>query len=190
MDENTFETIKYMTIHLFLFLFKNVIAKWLIKLSNSPNNEKTELELMKQKLNSLQEQIREISPTSDYAKYAKMERQINNLNDEIKKKETELFYKNLNLNFLTTPKNQNVFQKIINSYTFKFSMYFINIIEYFLLKNKFFEVEYESNKNNIVVNHFYNENKNSYYALIPVYRILIAETIVLNSLCNLIQKIF
>ena len=91
---------------------------------------------------------------------------------------------------MTTPKNQNAFQKIINSYTFKFSMYFINIIEYFLLKNKFFEVEYESNKNNIVVNHFYNENKNSYYALIPDYRILIAETIVLNSLCNLIQKIF
>ena len=190
MNENTFDILKYMTIHLFLFLFKNVIAKWLIRLSNSPNNEKTEVELMKQKLNSLQEQIREISPTSDYAKYAKMERQINNLNEEIKKSETELLYKNLNLNFLTSPKNQNTFQKIMNSYSFKFSMFFINIIEYFLLKNKFFEVEYETNKNNIVVSHFFDENKNSYYSLIPVYRILIAETIVLNSLYNLLQKMF
>ena len=179
-----------MTIHLFLFLFRNVIAKWLIKLSNSPKNEKNELDLIKQKLNTLQEEIREISPSSDYAKYTKMERQINYLNDEIKKKETELLYQNLNFNFLSSPKNQNIFQKIINSYTFKFFMYFINIIEIFLLKNKFFEVDYESNKNNIVVNYFYNEKKNNHYSLIPVYRILIAETIVLNSLYNLLQKMF
>ena len=119
-----------------------------------------------------------------------MERQINNLLDQIKQKEESIFYQNLNLNFFNVSENQNIFQKIMNSYSFKFFMYFINIIEYFYLKNEYFEVDYESNKNNIVANHFYNQDKNRYYSLIPVYRILIAETIVLNSLYSLVQKLF
>ena len=85
MNPNAYDVFIYMLIHLLLFLIKNFILKWLLKkLSN--NNPKTdnEIENKIEKLNSLREQIREISPTSEYVKYAKMERQINNLNDEIK----------------------------------------------------------------------------------------------------------
>ena len=190
MNQNAYDVIKYMIIHLSLFLFKNVIAKWLLKHSNSNSSEKNELEQMKQKLDTLKEQIREISPTNEYAKYTKMDRQINNLNEEIKKREAAIYYQNLGLNFLNSSKNtnQNIFQKILGSYVFKFAMFFINIIEYFLFKNKYLEVDYEKYKNNILVNHFYNEDKNKYYALIPVYRILIFETIVLGSIQNLIEK--
>ena len=190
MNENTFDVIKYMLIHLLLFLFQNFILKWILKLINNSTEDKNELEVIKQKVNELQNKIREISPTSEYAKYTKMERQINNLLDQIKQKEESIFYQNLNLNFFNVSENQNIFQKIMNSYSFKFFMYFINIIEYFYLKNEYFEVDYESNKNNIVANHFYNQDKNRYYSLIPVYRILIAETIVLNSLYSLVQKLF
>ena len=191
MNQNAYDVIKYMTIHLLLFLFKNVIAKWLSKESNSPTSEDTELGLMKQKLNTLKEKIREISPTNEYAKYTKMDRQINNLSEEIKKIESKKYYQNLGLNFLNSSKdtNKTMLQKIVGSYTFKFSMFLINIIEYFLLKNEYLEVDYEKYKSNIIVNHYYNEDKNKYYALIPVYRILICETIVLGSIKNLVDKI-
>ena len=121
-----------------------------------------------------------------------MERQINNLNDEIKQIESSLFYHNLNLNFLNTPyknSDKNILYKIMNSYLFKFFMYFINLIEYFVLKNEYLEVDFEKNKNNIIVNYFYKEENDKYYSLIPVYRILISETIVLNSFFNLIKKL-
>ena len=191
MNQNAYDVIKYMIIHLLLFLFKNVIAKWLSKESNSPTSEDTELGLMKQKLNTLKEKIREISPTNEYAKYTKMDRQINNLSEEIKKIESKKYYQNLGLNFLNSSKdtNKTMLQKIVGSYTFKFSMFLINIIEYFLLKNEYLEVDYEKYKSNIIVNHYYNEDKNNYYALIPVYRILICETIVLGSIQNLVDKI-
>ena len=68
-------------------------------------------------------------------------------------------------------------------------MFIVYIIEYFILKNKYLEVDYNNNKTNIVVNHYYNENDNKYYTLIPVYRILICETLVLNSIQNIIQKL-
>ena len=191
MNQNAYDVIKYMIIHLLLFLFKNVIAKWLLKHTNSNSSQNNELEQMRQKLDSLKEQIREISPTNEYVKYTKMDRQINNLKEEIKRREAAIYYQNLGLNFLNSSnnKNQNIFQKILGSYMFKFSMFFINIIEYFLLKNKYLEVDYDNYKNNIIVNHYYNEDKNKYYALIPVYRILISETIVLGSIQNLIEKI-
>ena len=191
MNQNAYEVIKYIIIHLLLFLFKNVIAKLFLKHANSNSSEKNELVHMRQKLDTLKEQIREISPTNEYAKYAKMDRQINSLNEEIKKREASMFYQNLGLNFLNSSKNknQNIFQKILGSYAFRFLMFFINIIEYFVLKNKYLEIDYENYKNNIIVNHFYDENKNKYYALIPVYRILISETIVLGSIQNLIEKI-
>ena len=193
MNPNAYEVICYMIIHFLLFLFKNVFAKWLLKLSSgyNPKNDKDEIQLLKEKLNTLKEQIREISPTSEYVKYTKMERQINTLDEEIKRKESNMEYKE---NFTGSSKDMNILQKIINlilnSYIFKFFMYFLNVIEYIFLKNKYLEVDYENNKENIVANYFYNENDNKYYALIPVYRILISETIVLNSMYNLIQKFF
>ena len=114
-----------------------------------------------------------------------MERQINNLNDEIKRKE------NLNYSQQFNDTDMNIIQKtinsILNSYIFKFFMFFINIIEYFLLKNMYFEVDHDENSNNILVNYFYDEKINKDYALIPVYRILFCETIALNSLLNLIK---
>ena len=178
----------------YLFRFKNVFSKWLLKLSfnhDSKEDEK-EIEIMKKNLETLKEKKREISPTDEYVKYAKIERQIDTLSDEIKKKETAMNLKNFNNNYVN-PQEMNFFQKIINksfnSYLFSLSMYFINIIEYIILKNEYLEVDYESNKNNIVANYYYNKNDNEYYALIPVYRILISETIVLNSLYNLIQNL-
>ena len=69
-------------------------------------------------------------------------------------------------------------------------MFFVNFIEYLLLKNEYLEIDFESNENNIVANYFYNEDDNKYYALIPVYRILICETLVLITMSNLIQKLF
>ena len=193
MNQNEFDVCKYMIIHLLLFIFKNIIFKFLLKISNKSENEneKDELEIMKKKYESLKEQIREISPTSEYVKYINMERQINELNEKIKQKESINFYKNFNINFFnnSNDQNKNVLHKILNSYIFKFFMYFINIIEYFLLKNEYFEVEYENNKTNIIVNHYYNEEINKFYVFIPIYKILIAETIVLNSLFNMIQKL-
>ena len=192
MNENAFDTLKYMCIHLFIFLFKNVFSKWLLELSyrNISNKHQRELDLLKQKRDKLKEDIREVSSTSEYVKFAKMERQINNLNDEINRRENKNYTNNINDNL----SDMNIFQKIINSilnsYLFKFFMYFINVIEFFIFKNKYLEVDFESNKNNIIVNYFYDENTNQDYSLIPIYRILIFETIFLNSLMNLIKNIF
>ena len=194
MNQNSYDVLKYMIIHLLLFLVKNVFSKWLLKLSFSYDSkgDENEIEIMKKNLESLKDKKREISSKDDYVKYTKMERQIDKLSDEIKRKEAEMSLKNLNNNYIN-PQEMNFFQKIINSslntYLFKFFMYFINIIEYIILKNEYLEVDYESNKNNIVANYYYNENDNKYYSLIPVYRILISETIVLNSLYNLMQKL-
>ena len=193
MNQNTYDVVKYMIIHLLLFLFKNCVLKWLLNLLDTSKNYKNELEIKKKKLNLKKEEIREISPSNEYARYTKMERQINNLNDEIKQIESSLFYKNLNLHFLNTSysdNNKNIFYKIMNSFIFKFFMYFINLIEYFILKNEYLEVDYENNKNNIIANYFYHKEKNKYYTLIPVYRILISETIVLNTLYNSVKKLF
>ena len=189
MNENAFNTLKYMLIHLFIFLFKNFIAKWLLDLSNRSisNKHKNELELLKQKRDKLREEIREVSSTSEYVKFAKMERQINSLNDEIKRRELM----NVEINVNDNISEMNIFQKIINSilnsYIFKFFMYFINVFEFFILKNTYLEIDYEENKNNIIANYFYDENKNQDYSLIPISRILFCETIVLNSLMNLIK---
>ena len=189
MNENAFNTLKYMLIHFFIFLFKNFIAKWLLDLSNRSisNKHKNELELLKQKRDKLREEIREVSSTSEYVKFAKMERQINSLNDEIKRRESM----NVEINVNDNISEMNIFQKIINSilnsYIFKFFMYFINVFEFFILKNTYLEIDYEENKNNIIANYFYDENKNQDYSLIPISRILFCETIVLNSLMNLIK---
>ena len=194
MNQNSYDVLKYMIIHLLLFLVKNVFSKLLVKLSFNYDSkgDESEIEIMKKNLESLKDKKREISPQDEYVKYTKIERQIDNLSDEIKRKETEMNLKNFNNNYLN-PQEMNLFQKIINSslntYLFQFFMYFINIIEYIILKNEYLEVDYESNKNNIVANYYYNESDNKYYSLIPVYRILISETIVLNSLYNLIQKL-
>ena len=194
MNQNSYDVLKYMIIHLLLFLVKNVFSKLLVKLSFNYDSkgDESEIEILKKNLESLKDKKREISPQDEYVKYTKIERQIDNLSDEIKRKETEMNLKNFNNNYLN-PQEMNLFQKIINSslntYLFQFFMYFINIIEYIILKNEYLEVDYESNKNNIVANYHYNESDNKYYSLIPVYRILISETIVLNSLYNLIQKL-
>ena len=196
MTPNANEVLNYMLIHLLLFLFKNFILQWILNLlkPKSKNNNDSELQLKKQKLESLKEQLREISPINEYAKYAKMERQINNLDEEIKQRENNSFFKQEMNEISSGTQNMNKCQRfiytILNSYFFKFFMLFANIIEYLLLKNKYLEVEYLSNKNNIVVNHYYNKDDNEEYALIPVYRILICETLVLSSLSNLTQKLF
>ena len=189
MNENAFDALKYMCIHLFIFLFKNFFAKWLLDFSNKgiSNKHKNELELLKQKRDKLREEIREVSSTSEYVKFAKMERQINNLNDEIKRRESMNIENNVNNNISEMNIFQKIINSIINSYLFKFFMYFINIFEYFILKNTYLEVDYEENKNNIIANYFYDENKNQDYSLIPISRILFCETIVLNSLMNLIK---
>ena len=192
MNQTSYYVSKYMIIHLLLFIFNNFISKWLLKISNPKSKDnKKEVDLLKQKLESLKEQLREISPTSEYVKYTKMERQINNINDEIKNKESQSYINNLSQN-LQSQQDMNIFQKIINgmmnSYIFKF-MYFVNIIEYILFKNEYLEVDYQSNSHNIIVNHYYNVDDNKDYALIPVYKILVCETIILNSLSNLVQKL-
>ncbi len=79
---------------------------------------------------------------------------------------------------------------ILNSYFFKFFMFFVNFIEYLILKNQYLEIDFENNENNILAKYFYNEDDNKNYALIPVYRILICETLVLNAMSNIIQKLF
>ena len=182
MNENAFDALKYMCIHLFIFLFKNVIMKWLLDYSNKniKKAKNQELDLLKQKRDKLKEDIREISSINEYAKFVKMERQINNINDEIKKRESNKIV-NDNLN-----SNMNIIQRIINSTLnskiFKILMYFIYVIEYYYLKNTYFEIDYEENKNNIIVNYYYNENKNKEYSLIPISTILFTETIILHSL--------
>ena len=180
MNPNAYDVFIYMLIHLLLFLIKNFILKWLLKkLSNNKPKTDNEIEIENkiEKLNSLREQIREISPTSEYVKYTKMERQINNLNDEIKRIES---------NNKSGTKSSKTAEFILNSYFFKFFMFFVNFIEYLLLKNQYLEIDFENNENNIVANYFYNEDDNKNYALIPVYRILICETLVLNAMFNII----
>ena len=136
MNENAYDTLKYMCIHLLIFLFKNIIVKWLLDLSvrNISNKRKKELDLLKQKRDNLKEKIREVSSINEYVKFTKIERQINNLNDEIKRREAINENNNINNNI----SDMNIFQKcinsILNSYLFKFFMFFINIYEYFLFK--------------------------------------------------------
>ena len=192
MNENAFAILKYMFIHLLIFLFKNIIVKWLLEFSirNISNKKQKELELLKQKRDNLKEKIREVSSINEYVKFAKMERQIDNLNDEIKRRESL----NVNNNINNNVSDMNIFQKcintILNSYLFKFFMFFINIFEYYILKNTYLEINYEENKSNIIVSYFYDEKKSQDYSLIPVYRILICETIVLGSLFDFIKNIF
>ena len=192
MNENAFAILKYMFIHLLIFLFKNIIVKWLLEFSirNISNKKQKELELLKQKRDNLKEKIREVSSINEYVKFAKMERQIDNLNDEIKRRESL----NVNNNINNNASDMNIFQKcintILNSYLFKFFMFFINIFEYYILKNTYLEINYEENKSNIIVSYFYDDKKNQDYSLIPVYRILICETIVLGSLFDFIKNIF
>ena len=123
MNENTFDTLKYMCIHLFIFLFKNIFTKWLLMLSTKGIDDKNikELELLIQKRDNLKEQIRELSSTSEYVKYAKMERQINNLNDEIKRKQSECSSNNIDDKKYS---NMNIFQKIIHSILILLSLNF------------------------------------------------------------------
>ena len=192
MNEIAYDTLKYMCIHLLIFLFKNTIVKWILDLSvrNISNKKKKELALLKQKRDNLKEKIREVSSINEYVKFTKIERKINNLNDEIKKKESLNENNNINSNL----SDMNIIQKciisILNSYLFKFFMFFINIYEYYLFKNTYLHVNYEENKNNIIANYFYDKNKNEDYSLIPISRILICETILLDSLFNLVKNIF
>ena len=192
MNENAYDTLKYMCIHLLIFLFKNIIIKWLLDLSvrNISNKRKKELDLLKQKRDNLKEKIREVSSINEYVKFTKIERQINNLNDEIKRREAINENNNINNNI----SDMNIFQKcinsILNSYLFKFFMFFINIYEYFLFKNTYLKVNYEENKNNIIANYYYDEKKDEEYSLIPISRILICETILLDALLNFVKNIF
>ena len=188
MNENSLATLKYMCIHLFIFLFKNIFVNWLLKYSKKDiiNKKQNDIELLEQKRDNLKEKIREVSSVNEYVKFAKMERQINNLNDEIHRLKTLKVNSNINDNMSS---NMNIVQKIIisilNSMFFKFFMFFINIIEYFIFRNKYLEIDYQEKKNNIIVNYFYDESKNSDYSLISISRILLCETIVLNSLLDL-----
>lgn len=192
MNEIAYDTLKYMCIHLLIFLFKNIIVKWLLDLSvrNISNKRKKELDLLKQKRDNLKEKIREVSSINEYVKFTKIERQINNLNDEIKRREAINENNNINNNI----SDMNIFQKcinsILNSYLFKFFMFFINIYEYFLFKNTYLKVNYEENKNNIIANYYYDEKKDEEYSLIPISRILICETILLDALLNFVKNIF
>ena len=139
MNQNEFDVCKYMIIHLLLFIFKNIIFKFLLKISNKSENEneKDELEIMKKKYESLKEQIREISPTSEYVKYINMERQINELNEKIKQKESINFYKNFNINFFnnSNDQNKNILHKILNSYIFTLCILLISLNIFYLKMN-------------------------------------------------------
>ena len=180
MNPNAYEVSIYMIIHLIIFLSKNYIFKIIDKIfGNESKNNDNEIEIMKQKIESLNKQIRDISPTNEYAKYAKIERQINKLNIELNQKEKGSNIKNT--------KDSKIF---FFSNRIRFFMLLIFLIEYFLIKNKYLEVDYEYNKNNIVANYFYNEKDNKYYSLVPVYRIIICEELVLNSIQNIFQKLF
>ena len=187
MNSNAYEVFIYMLIHFLLLFFKNFISNWLNKILNINNtkNKKNKLELLKQKLNSLNEQIREVSSTNEYVKYAKMERQINNIKEEIIK------LKNSEPNINDSSINNSFYKNINMFFHSKNILIFLPyLIEYFLFNNKYLEIDYEINKNNIVVKYYYNENDNQYYALIPVNIILLCETMVFNSIYNLIVKFF
>ena len=195
MNPNSYEVFLYMLLHLFLFLFKDLLLKLMnyIYNRNKSKNDQNELIQMKKQLNSLNEQLKEISPSSEYAKYTKIERQIHKLNSQIIQKEEDIKLKNKKVNISNNPlEGKKIISNIysfINSISSKVLLFIVYIIEYFILKNKYLEVDYNNNKTNIVVNHYYNENDNKYYTLIPVYRILICETLVLNSIQNIIQKL-
>ena len=183
MNPNANEVLLYMIIHFLIFLFKSIIKKF--NICNFYNKkEDKELELMKKNLNSLKEQIKEISPSNELAKYTKIERQINKLSSDISIKEISNQLEN-------DGQNQNLFNKIfnyLNPFTPTSFMYSVNLIEYILLKNKYLEVDYQNNKNNIIAKHYYNENDNKYYSLITVCSILFIETFVLNSIADIISK--
>ena len=195
MNPNSYEVFLYMLLHLFLFLFKDLLLKLMnyIYNRNKSKNDQNELIQMKKQLNSLNEQLKEISPSSEYTKYTKIERQIHKLNSQIIQKEEDIKLKNMKVNIsnnsLEGKKIISNIYSFINSISSKVLLFIVYIIEYFILKNKYLEVDYNNNKTNIVVNHYYNENDNKYYTLIPVYRILICETLVLNSIQNIIQKL-
>ena len=195
MNPNSYEVFLYMLLHLFLFLFKDLLLKLMnyIYNRNKSKNDQNEFIQMKKQLNSLNEQLKEISPSSEYTKYTKIERQIHKLNSQIIQKEEDIKLKNKKVNIsnnsLEGKKIISNIYSFINSISSKVLLFIVYIIEYFILKNKYLEVDYNNNKTNIVVNHYYYKNDNKYYTLIPVYRILICETLVLNSIQNIIQKL-
>ena len=51
MNENSLATLKYMCIHLFIFLFKNIFVNWLLKYSKKDiiNKKQNDIELLEQK---------------------------------------------------------------------------------------------------------------------------------------------
>ena len=181
MNQNAYEVFIYMSIHFFIFTFKDIIWKILSKIFSifHTNNEEKELESMINKLNSLNEELKNISQTQDFPKYTRKEREITELNEKIKNKKQIILEKELKIPFTAFFK-----------YPFESKIYYIYFVEYLLLKNKYLEVDYQMNKNNIVVNHYYKETDNKYYALIPVYKILLWETLALHSIYHLIKKLF
>ena len=185
MNQNAYEVFIYMIIHFFIFLFKKILWKFLSKIfSICCSKDRKEVESMRKKLDSLNEVIREISPAQEFSKYTTKEREINNLKSQIIEKEKNGF----NNESDSSSNNKNSLKKIF-SFLFKFPMIFVLFVEYLVLKNKYLEVIYKNNKNNIVANHYYNESDNKVFVLIPVYRILIYETLALNSIFNLIKKL-
>ena len=187
MNSNAYEVSIYMIIHILILLLKNLISNILKKIYNfnKSKNDKNTLEIMKQKLNYLNEQINDISPFNEYPKYTKTERQINKLNIDIDQIEKKSNLKNIDYS-----KDSKRINSLLRNYWNKiFEFIIIIFIEYILLKNKYLEVDYKYNKNNIVANHYYNENDNKIYVLIPVHIILLYETLVLNSISCIINKL-
>ena len=83
---------------------------------------------------------------------------------------------------------------MINSYSSSssiytnFFMWIIVLIEYYLLREKYFIFNYDNYKGNILIEYYHNKNDN--LVKIPIKIILICETIVLNQLNNAFKNIF
>ena len=195
MNSNAFHVLVYMIIHFLLFLMNN-ISKFASKLFSccSSNRELyKKMELLKKELEIKKDEIREIPATSEFVKYTKMNKEITKLENEIKRIESELIGQNFNQNIaIINDKETSCFQKFINfldnSYILKYMIFAVHIIEYLLLKNQYLEVDNSINENNIIVHYFFKAEDNKFFALVPVYRILVAETIILTFIYNLILK--
>ena len=196
MNANAFNVLIYMIIHLLIFLINNVFLKFANKIFSccfSNRELYKRMELLKKEVDIKKDEIREISATSEFVKYTKMNKEIDKLENEIKRIEAELIGKNFNQNLaIINDKDVSCCQKFINflenSYILKYMIFGVHIIEYLSLKNQYLEVDNNLNANNIIVHYFFKEEDNKYFALIPVYRILICETIILTFIYNLILK--
>ena len=196
-DFNNKEMLFYLLIHATIFVFSNIFK--LIgptknkKIISSTNNETNKIEQLQNEINALKNEAEIHNNQNEFVMYSKIKRKINKLEEELQLHKNNQ-KNNSYQNFENENKEIQFFANMINSYSSSSSIYtnffiwIIVLIEYYLLREKYFIFNYDNYKGNILIEYYH--NKNDTLVKIPIKIILICETIVLNQLNNAFKNIF